>query len=195
MQDFALARRATIDSQALARRAMIDSQLRPQGVTDRALLDAMGSVAREDFVPDEARAFAYFDRAIAIEGKGFMLPPTPLARLIAAAAPRPGERALVIGAAPGYAAALFEALGLEIGEGEPTGPVDLILIEGAIELLPDALADALVEGGRIATALIVDGSSRLAIGHKVAGVIGWTRFADAEVALLPGFARPPTFTF
>ena len=34
-----------------ARRAMIDSQLRPEGVTDGAVLAAMGSVAREDYVP------------------------------------------------------------------------------------------------------------------------------------------------
>jgi len=180
---------------ALARRAMIDSQLRPQGVTDRAVLEAMATVPREDYVPAEARPFAYFDRAIPVEGKGAMLPPTPLAQLLTAAAPLPGERALVVGAVPGYAAALLEHIGLAVTQGDPTGTVDLLLIEGAIEFLPDPLAAALVDGGRVATALVTDGVTRLAIGRKVAGVIGWTSFADSEIAPLAGFTRPPVFTF
>ncbi|MEO7787510.1 MAG: protein-L-isoaspartate O-methyltransferase [Sphingomicrobium sp.] len=180
---------------ALARRAMIDSQLRPQGVTDRTVLEAMATVPREEFVPAEARAFAYFDRAIPVAGRGAMMPPTPLGQLLATAAPKPGERALVIGAAPGYAAALLEAIGLTVTQGDSAGPVDLLLVEGAIDLLPDTLAEALVEGGRIATALVSDGSTRLAIGRKFGGVIGWNRFADADIAPLAGFARPPAFTF
>ena len=40
---------------AAARRAMVDSQLRPEGVTDPAVLEAMGSVPREQFVPDDSR--------------------------------------------------------------------------------------------------------------------------------------------
>ena len=38
-----------------ARRAMIDGQLRPEAVTDVAVLAAMGAVAREDYVPEGAR--------------------------------------------------------------------------------------------------------------------------------------------
>ena len=49
---------------SLARRAMVDSQLRPQGVTDRGVLAAMGKVERERFVPEQARALAYFDRPL-----------------------------------------------------------------------------------------------------------------------------------
>ncbi|MEO6248436.1 MAG: protein-L-isoaspartate O-methyltransferase [Sphingomicrobium sp.] len=186
---------APMQDHALARRAMIDSQLRPQGVTNRAVLDAMANVPREEFVPAAARSFAYFDRAIPVAGKGEMLAPTALARLLGALTPLPGERALVVGAAPAYAAALLEAIGLTIVQGEPAGAIDLILIEGAIEQLPDALTDALVEGGRVVTALITDGVTRLALGRKIAGVIGWTRFADAQIAPLSGFSRPAAFTF
>jgi len=75
---------------AIARRAMIDSQLRPQGVTDVAVLAAMAAVPREAFVPENAASVAYTDRSIAIEGKGAMMPPAPLARLLTAAAPRSG---------------------------------------------------------------------------------------------------------
>jgi protein-L-isoaspartate(D-aspartate) O-methyltransferase len=40
---------------AAARRAMIDSQLRPQGVSDPAVLAAMASVPREEYVPEALR--------------------------------------------------------------------------------------------------------------------------------------------
>ena len=49
---------------SLARRMMVDNQLRPLGVTDRGVLAAMGRVERERFVPETARALAYFDRSI-----------------------------------------------------------------------------------------------------------------------------------
>ena len=44
---------------------MVESQLRPQGVTDPAVLEAMGAVPREKFLPDDARPLAYVDRAVA----------------------------------------------------------------------------------------------------------------------------------
>ena len=188
----------------LARRAMIDSQLRPQGVTDRAVLKAMATVPREDFVPEHAKPFAYVDRSIAVEG-GALIAPAPLGRLLTAAAPQAGERALVIGAAPGYAAALLREMGLQVeqrlalefpGVSEVGGPFEFILIEGAVECIPTALEQALVEGGRIATALITVGTvTRLAIGRKVGDVVGYVRFADSEIPRLGGFIRPLAFTF
>ena len=179
---------------AQARRAMVDSQLRPQGVTDVAVLRAMAAVPREAFVPGRAASFAYSDRSISIGEKGAMMPPTPLARLLTAAAPMPGDRALVVGAAPAYVAELLRHIGLMVSE-DAAGPFDFILIEGAIAIVPDALIAALAEGGRIATALIEGGTTRLAVGRKVAGVVSWNRFADAEIIPLPGYDRAPVFTF
>ncbi len=187
-----------------ARRAMIDSQLRPQGVTDPAVLGAMARVRREKFVPAEARTLAYSDRSIPVDG-GVMIPPAPLARLLTAAAPMAGERALVVAPAPGYAAAVLRHIGLDVttlpaaeflGGTAPEGPFDLILIEGAIPEVPPALADALRPGGRLVTALLTSGEvTRLTIGRKVGQLIGYTRFADSEIPPLPGFARAPAFTF
>ena len=44
-----------------ARTAMIDSQVRPNDVTDRRLITAMGAVPRETFLPAARRASAYAD--------------------------------------------------------------------------------------------------------------------------------------
>src|SRR5687767_13032128 len=82
---------------AAARRAMIDSQLRPEGVTDVAVLAAMASVAREEFVPDAVKPVAYMDRPLALGEGRFLMPPAALARLLTELAPRAGERALVVG--------------------------------------------------------------------------------------------------
>ena len=79
----------------LARRAMVDNQLRPEGVTDRGVLAAMGSVERERFVPAEARALAYFDRPLKVAPGRAMMPPAALGRLMSELAPKAGERALV----------------------------------------------------------------------------------------------------
>jgi len=47
------------DSSA-ARKAMIDSQLRTSGVNEPFVIARMGSVAREEFVPDGAKAIDRF---------------------------------------------------------------------------------------------------------------------------------------
>src|SRR4051812_36640550 len=65
-----------------ARVAMVESQLRPQGVTDRAVLAAMGSVPRERFVAETARPLAYADRAVPIGDGRFLTAPGVLGQLL-----------------------------------------------------------------------------------------------------------------
>jgi protein-L-isoaspartate(D-aspartate) O-methyltransferase len=184
---------------AAARRAMIDNQLRPEAVTDGAVLAAMGSVAREDFVPDSARSFAYVDRPIQFGDGRAMMPPASLGRLLSELAPRAGERALVVGAASGYSAALLAAIGLEVtssDDGDVDGDgFDLILVDGAVEHIPQSLVDRLVEGGRLGAALRTSGISRLVTGRAAAGRLGLRTIVDAEVPALPIFDRPRAFTF
>ena len=99
---------------SLARRAMVDSQLRPEAVTDRGVLAAMATVERERFVPEQARALAYFDRPLRLAPDRAMMPPAALGRLLSELAPRPGERALVVGSGTGYAAAVLREIGLDV---------------------------------------------------------------------------------
>ncbi|WP_310467091.1 protein-L-isoaspartate O-methyltransferase [Sphingomonas sp.] len=210
-----------IPDYAAARAAMIDSQLRPEGVTDAAVLAAMAAVSRERFVPEAARALAYGDRAVPLGQGRSMMAPAALGLLLTELAPRAGERALVVGAGGGYSAALLARIGLEVtalesspalaaaakangvtvAEGALTdghaagAPYDLILIDGAVEQVPQALVDQLADGGRLGTALSARGVTRLAIGRKAGGGFGLHSIADAGVAALPGFARPAEFTF
>jgi protein-L-isoaspartate(D-aspartate) O-methyltransferase len=205
----------------LARRSMIDSQLRPEGVTDRSVLLAMGSVERERFVPEAARALAYFDRPLRLSEDRSMMPPAALGRLLSELAPRPGERALVVGSGTGYSAALLTEMGLEvvaleaekalaavatsagvntmIGElsgGWPKGgPYDIILIDGAVADIPEALAAQLTPGGRLAGAVADRGVTRLVIGRASGRTLGLRTIVDADVGSLPGFERPRAFTF
>jgi protein-L-isoaspartate(D-aspartate) O-methyltransferase len=184
---------------AAARRAMIDSQLRPQGVTDAAVLAAMASVPRERFVPEAVRPLAYSDRPLDLgDGKALMAP-AALGKLITELEPRPGERALIAG--PGaYAAQVLETLGLEVDVADTPHAAgkaiyDLILIDGAVEDVPAGLVARLAPEGRLGTAISDNGVTRLAIGRVAGGVLGLRRFADGEVPLLPGFTRPRVFTF
>ena len=160
---------------SLARRAMVDNQLRPEGVTDRGVLAAMGSVPRERYVPEGARALAYFDRSLKIADGRTMMPPAALGRLLSELAPKAGERALVVGSGSGYSAAVLKAIGLDVvalesdqalsaaaaeagvetvdgdlAKGWAKGaPFDLILIDGAVEEIPAELVKQLRDGGSL----------------------------------------------
>jgi protein-L-isoaspartate(D-aspartate) O-methyltransferase len=206
-----------------ARRAMIDSQLRPEGVVDASVVNAIASVPRENFVPPGARALAYGDRPVPLGNGRALAPPAVTGRLLSELAPCHGERVLVVGAASGYSAALLEALGLEVtalesdpslasraraalpgasviegslATGHPSGaPYDIILIDGAVEHIPPEITAQLVEGGRIGAVLSDRGVGRLAVGRNAGGRVGLRTIADADLALLPGFERPKAFTF
>lgn len=188
------------DSFAAARRAMIDSQLRTSGVTQAAVLAAMSAVPRERYVPAAARDTAYVDRAIALGGGTALPAPLFHGRLLAEAALDPAQRVLVIGSA--YLADLVreltksvtavsasEALALTSGE------FDVIVIDGAIEILPDNLAALVVEGGRVVTGLADRGVTRLAVGRKVVGQISLLAVADIGVPVLAQFAQPNRWSF
>ncbi len=184
---------------AAARRAMVDSQLRPEGVTDTAVLAAMASVPREQFVPQAMRPLAYSDRPLDLGGGKALMAPAALAKLLTELSPRPGEHALLVGT-NAYTAKVLEALGLivevaEAPEAAPGGPYDLIIIDGAVEEVPAGLIARLAPEARLGTAVADNGITRLAVGRVSSGAFGLRRFAHAQVPLLSGFTRPRVFTF
>lgn len=72
-------------------------------------------------------------------------------------------------------------------------PYDAILIEGAVEQVPEALADQLREGGRIVAMFREGNLGTVRIGHKLDGRLNWRFGFHATAPLLPGFARPRGF--
>lgn len=208
------------------RRAMILGQLRTTGVNDPLVLDAMAAVPRERFVEPAARVMAYADLAPAIGPGRALLPPMVLGQLLVRAETVAGERALVAGAGTGYAAAVLAAMGLGVvaveddaalaarardllggdvtvvegdpARGHPAGaPYDLLLIDGAVDAVPDALLDQLAPAGRAAVVMInAAGIPEAGIGRHVAGAFSIDGFADAPAAVrLPQFERARAFTF
>jgi protein-L-isoaspartate(D-aspartate) O-methyltransferase len=95
---------------ALARRNMIEGQLRPNRVTNAALLAAIAELPRERFLPEGLRAVAYADDDVPLGGGRYMMEPMVLARLIQALQPDHEDRALVVGSGCGYGAALLARL-------------------------------------------------------------------------------------
>jgi protein-L-isoaspartate(D-aspartate) O-methyltransferase len=99
-----------------ARLAMVESQIRPNGVRDPLVLKAFAALPREHFVPEKQRALSYMDEALpvvpasAVSPARCLLPPMILARMLQAAAPVPADRALDIGGATGYSAAILARL-------------------------------------------------------------------------------------
>lgn len=74
-------------------------------------------------------------------------------------------------------------------------PYDVLIVDGAVEALPDALVSQVRSGGRIVTGLVERGVTRLASGVRTDGGFGLVPFLDVDCVTLPGFARPKTFTF
>jgi protein-L-isoaspartate(D-aspartate) O-methyltransferase len=95
---------------AAARRNMVESQLRPNRVTNPAILEALATVPRELYVPEDLRGVAYVDDDIPLDGRRFLMEPMVLARLVQLADPRPRDAALVIGAGVGYGATVLSRL-------------------------------------------------------------------------------------
>ena len=206
---------------AAARALMVESQLRPQGVVDPAVTRAMGAVPRERYVPESVRPLAYVDRAVALGGGRFLCAPAVLGQLLTQMMPERGQRALVVGAGTGYSAAVLTEMGLAVvavesspelagvarklgvkaveaplEAGDPKGgSFDQILIDGAIEYIPDAIVEQLADGGLLGTALIDRGVARLVIGRRIGSAFGTLSIGDAGVPALPGFSRPTAFTF
>jgi protein-L-isoaspartate(D-aspartate) O-methyltransferase len=127
-----------------ARTHMIESQLRPNKVTDGAVLDAFARIRRELFVPERLQPVAYVDEDLPIGRGRYLMEPMVAARLLQMAFPKRTDTALVVGAGTGYEAAL---LGLMVRA--------VVALEDDAELARFARA-ALVEEG-IASVNVIEG--------------------------------------
>ncbi|MCX2722827.1 protein-L-isoaspartate O-methyltransferase family protein [Roseibium salinum] len=214
-----------------SRRNMVENQLRTSDITDHRILDAMGAIPRERFVPASKKAVAYIDANLPIgsedTGRALMKPHV-LGKLIQLADIRGEDVVLVIGAGTGYSAAVVSNLAasvvaleenedlakaatdvlVELGienavvvEGPlakgyaAEGPYDVILIDGAVEVLPETLTEQLKPGGRLTVVEGRGGAGSAKLYQKSANAVS-SRFGfNASVNVLPGFEKAAAFEF
>ncbi|NNE53149.1 MAG: protein-L-isoaspartate O-methyltransferase [Sulfitobacter sp.] len=211
---------------AARRVMMVDTQVRPSDVTKFPIIDAMLTVAREDFVPAAQREAAYMGENLELGGGRVLLEPRTLAKMLDALAISNSELVLDVGCALGYSTAVIahmaeavvaveedESMATEaqeaivaagvdnavvhtgpLAEGDPKhGPYDVIVVQGGVMEVPQALVDQLKDGGRMAC-LFMDGAlGEVRLGYKRGDQISWRMAFNAGAPVLDGFSREPVF--
>jgi protein-L-isoaspartate(D-aspartate) O-methyltransferase len=185
---------------AAQRQTMVDSQVRVSDVTDLNIQTAMRTVPREVFCPPTQAYFAYADAEIEYAPGRWLLRPRDVGKLLQAVRPKAGERALAI-AAP-YAAAIMQALGLSVTQGEAgdlaaesAGQYDVVVCEGAVSATPEAWIEALAVGGRLGVVVRDGRVGALRLYRRAADGVGWRAVFDATPPILAGFEAKAGFVF
>ena len=217
MPDFAKRRLMMVDTQVrpsdVTRYPIIDAMLsvpRESYVpADRVEAAYMGENLSlgHDRVMLEARTLAKMLDALApgpqdlvlYIGAGLGYGPAVIARMVAAVVAveddvdMAAEAQRTLAAEGVHTVAMVEA---PLAEGAPQhGPYDVILIEGAVDQIGDAILAQLKDGGRIA-ALFAEGAlGAVRIGYKTDGRVTWRFDFNAGAPVLPGFRKSADFVF
>ncbi len=121
----------------LARRNMVASQIRTNEVTDPLVINAVGLVPRERFLPTTQQSQAYVDEDVAVADGRWLMEPMVAARLLQLADVQKSDHALVCPCGSGYLAAVLAHMAGSVVAVEVEGPVR----DGAAKLLADLGAD------------------------------------------------------
>jgi protein-L-isoaspartate(D-aspartate) O-methyltransferase len=132
---------------AAARAEMVERQLRRRGITDECVLEAMGRVPRDRFVPESMSAHAYDDGALPIGHDQTISQPFVVATICALLGLQGSERVLDVGTGSGYQAAVLAELAAEV-----------VTIERIPELADRARATLADVGYRNVEVTVGDGS-------------------------------------
>jgi protein-L-isoaspartate(D-aspartate) O-methyltransferase len=151
------------------RQRMVSDQLRRRDIVDPHVLAAFGTVAREEFVPDELSPHAYDDAPLPIGAGQTISQPYVVAMTVQALQLTGRERVLEIGTGSGYAAAILGALVREVE---------------TVERLADLAAAATARLARL-------GFTNVHVHHSD-GSLGWPARAPYEaIAVAAGAPKPP----
>jgi len=150
-----------------ARLQMVEQQVRAWAVLDPQVLDAMGSVPRERYVPASFADAAYADAPVPLGNGHSMLSPSLDGRILQAIGVRTGESVLEIGTGSGFLSACLSALGVSVRSVE----IDAALAQSA------------------ATRLQADGRLNVSVETADATVLEPTAAYDAVIvsAALPAY--------
>lgn len=98
----------------IPRQRMVRDQIAGRGISNAAVLRAMGEVPRHLFVPEALAPTAYDDRPLPIGHGQTISQPYIVALMCSMLEPRPGLSVLEVGTGSGYQAAVLHALGLTV---------------------------------------------------------------------------------
>lgn len=170
---------------------MIEQQIRPWDVLDLEVLDLLASIRREDYVPAEHRALAFFDMEIPL-GDGsvpgqVMLSPKVEARMLQDLHVQKHESVLEIGTGSGFMAALLahraaQVLSLEIDPAlgaraaetlrqNGVANVEVRNADGAVPLPSGPSFDVIVLSGSVAR-IPQNLLGSLKVGGRLAAIVG-----------------------
>jgi protein-L-isoaspartate(D-aspartate) O-methyltransferase len=76
-----------------------------------------------------------------------------------------------------------------------SGPYDVIVLEGATEVVPQAYLSQLKEGGRLVCVLGSAPAAKAMLYCRSGDDLGGRPIFDATAAILPGFVKAPAFAF
>jgi protein-L-isoaspartate(D-aspartate) O-methyltransferase len=99
---------------AQARELMVEQQVRPWDVNSPRVLEVIGTLPREHFLPQPLRTLAYADLSVPLAHGEFMLKPVLEGRALQALDPAEHEDVLEIGTGSGYLTACFARLAREV---------------------------------------------------------------------------------
>ena len=89
-----------------------------------------------------------------------------------------------------------EVVTMPLAQGYPSSaPYDVIVMQGATEIEPDALLRQLGDGGRLVCVLGGGPAAKAMLYTRSGDDAGGRPVFDTGAAVLPGFARPPAFAF
>lgn len=152
-------------------RARLVAAVQRRGVSDPAVLAAVGEVPRHLFVPVALRERAYDDAALPIGGGQTISQPSTQARCLQALRLRPADRVLEIGTGSGYQTALLARLAAQV-----------FSVERVARLATEAQAALQAAGAANVSVLLGDGT------------LGWRDFAPYDAILVaaasPDLPRP-----
>ena len=92
---------------AARRTMMVDTQVRPSDVTKFPIIDAMLSVPKQDYVPDDMIEAAYVGENITLPEGRIVLEPRTFAKMLDALDIQPGDMVLDLGCGFGYSSAVL----------------------------------------------------------------------------------------
>lgn len=180
-----------------ARHNMVESQVRPNGITDHRIIDAMAQVKREDFVPAERKTIAYLDDDVQLKEGRFLIEPMAFARMIHLALIKPTDKVLVVGAGTGYGARVIAMLAksvvalesdpdlLALAKGFLAGAGNVEVVEGSLAAGHAAGApyDVIIVEGRIA-AVPESLFAQLANEGRIVAAVGNADVSKMQIATL-----------